>query len=63
MSKDEQESKIRVKREAQEEEGPRRRKVARPLAGSTQLQIDDEGRIGASPAARVTAEPEVIELD
>lgn len=63
MLQDEQEARIRIKREKREEE-PRRRKVARPTSGATQVEIDDNGHLreGSTPTL-AGSEIEVIELD
>lgn len=59
---DERESKVKIKREARDDE-PRRRRVARPREGSEVLEDDGEGgfRRNSTPMARATSE--VIELD
>lgn len=46
------------------DDNPRPRKVSRPSAGDTQLQIDDDGNFReASVATLGREEREVIELD
>jgi hypothetical protein len=57
----EKEAQIKVKRE-QADENPRPRKVSRPSAGDTQLEIDDDGRVRESSTPTI-AEREVIEID
>lgn len=52
-----------MKREG-EDEGPRRREIARPTATSTQLTIDDDGEVREEMGqAGATSRTEVIELD
>lgn len=59
---DERESKVKIKREAHEDE-PRRRRVARPREGSEVLEEDGEGGFRRSSTPIVRATSEVIELD
>ena len=53
----------KIKRE-KADDNPRPRKVARPSAGDTQLQIDDDGSVREESTATLAAEErEVIEID
>ena len=61
MSQDEREDRVKIKRE-HADGNPRPRKVARPGAKSTQLKVDDNGRVRASSTPAVS-EQVVIELD
>ena len=51
----------KVKRE-QADENPRPRKVSRPNAGDTQLELDDDGRMRERSTATLEG-PLVIEID
>ena len=54
---------IKIKREKVEEDS-RRRKIARPRASDTQLELDGDGNFREGSASNLAvAEPEVIELD
>ncbi|KAK4549817.1 hypothetical protein LTR36_005118 [Oleoguttula mirabilis] len=60
-ARDEKETKVKIKRE-RADINPRPRKVARPNANSTQLEVDDNGRVRESSTPTI-AEQEVIQLD
>lgn len=59
--KGDRENKAKIKRECADQ-NPRPRKVSRPSAGDTQLEIDDDGRVRESSTATLGG-PEVIEID
>lgn len=52
---------MKVKRE-RTDDNPRPRKVSRPTRESTQLELDNDGRVRASSTPTL-AEQEIIELD
>ena len=52
---------VKIKRE-KADENPRPRKVAKPKAGDTRLEIDDEGFVRESSTATL-AGSEIIEID
>ncbi len=59
-----EESNLKIKRERHEDGNPRPRKIARPRAGDTQLEIDEGGNFRED--AESTLDPagtEVIEID
>ena len=52
----------KIKRE-HTEDSPRRRKVARPHAGDTQLELDDSGSFHDRSETLPPVEREIIEID